>query len=96
MDQTTFQRWWEIHLQVARGLSLSPEEKTLYEAGRQELEKEEPLREVQKAREVRGQLRALEGESTQLERRRLQLDREIAALEEKLQEQTRQLLGTGE
>jgi len=42
------------------------------------------------------QLWALEGERAQLDSRRLQLDREIAALEDKLQEQTRQLLGVEE
>jgi hypothetical protein len=65
----------------------------IYEAGRQELERDEKLQEVQTTKEAREHLQALEVERAQLEKRRLQLDREIAALEERLQEQTRQLLG---
>jgi hypothetical protein len=71
MDQTAFQRWWELHLRVARGQTLPPEEQGVYDAGRQELERDERLQEVQSAREAREELRALESELAQLEGRRL-------------------------
>jgi len=68
----------------------------LYDAGRQDLERDEKLKEVRSTREAREQLQTLEAERVQLEKRRQQLDREIAALEERLDQETRQLLGVEE
>jgi hypothetical protein len=96
VDQAAFQRWWEMHLRLARGHVLNAEERALYEAGRQELERDERLQELQTTKQARERLQALEAERSQLERRRLQLESEIAALEKKLDEGTRQLLGVEE
>jgi hypothetical protein len=96
VDEAEFQRWWEMHLRIARGQLLSPDEKAVYEAGREDLERDEKLQEVRSTREAREQLQKLEAERGQLEKRRQQLDREIAALEGRLNQETRQLLGVEE
>jgi hypothetical protein len=93
VDHAAFQRWWELHLRVARGDLLNAEERDCYNAGRQDLDGDEKLEHVKSTREAREQLQALEVERTQLERRRHQLESELAALEKRLQEQARQLLG---
>ncbi len=93
MDLDAFQRWWDLHLKVARGHALSPEESASYDAGRQELDRDEKLQEMQSTRAAREQLQALEAERAKLERRRQQLNCEIAAFERRLDEQARQLLG---
>ncbi len=84
MDQATFQRWWEIHLRVAKGDSLNSEEQAVYDAVRQELERNESLQEVRSTREVLENLKALEAERSKLESRRQELESEIAALEKRL------------
>lgn len=43
MDQETYQRWWALHLRVARGEERGAEEQALYTAGRLQLEREEKL-----------------------------------------------------
>ncbi len=96
MDQTTYRQWWQLHLRVARGDSLSPDERSSYHAGRRKLELEERLLETEQARQAREHLTALEAERTDLERRRQQLDAEIGRLESQLQEHTRQFLGVAD
>jgi len=80
MDREAFQNWWGLHLRVAKGLPLSSDETTVYEAGRRQLETDEILNEVQSARSDREQLQALETERSTLERRRKLLDHEIETL----------------
>ena len=41
MDETTYKRWWQLHLQAARGESLDTTERALYEAGLVALDSEE-------------------------------------------------------
>lgn len=96
MDRTTYQQWWQLHLRVARGDSLSPDEQSSYHAGRRELEREEQLLQTTEASESRRHLAALEAEHADLERRRQQLDAEIARLESQLRDPTRQYLGVGD
>jgi predicted RNase H-like nuclease (RuvC/YqgF family) len=96
VDQTTYQQWWQLHLRVARGDSLSPDEQSSYHAGRRELEREERLLETEQARQAREHLAALEAEHADLERRRQQLDAEIGRLESQLEDPTRQYLGVGD
>jgi len=93
VDRTNYQQWWQLHLRVARGESLGPDEQASYNAGRRELEREEQLLETMEARESREQLAALEAEHAALETQRQQLDAEIAELESRLRDQTRQYLG---
>jgi uncharacterized protein YlxW (UPF0749 family) len=96
MDQTTYQQWWQLHLRVARGDFLSPDEQSSYQAGRRELEREERLVETKEARETREHLAALEAEHADLEKRRQQLNAEIGRLESQLEDHTRQYLGVGD
>ena len=96
MDQTTYRQWWQLHLRVARGDSLSPDEQSSYYAGHRELEREERLLETEQARQTREHLAALEAEHADLERRRQQLDAEIRRLESQLEDHTRQYLGVGD
>jgi predicted RNase H-like nuclease (RuvC/YqgF family) len=99
VDQTTYRQWWQLHLRVARGDSLGPDEQSSYHAGRRELEREEMLletKETKEARETREHLVALEAEHADLERRRQQLDAEIGRLESQLEDHTRQFLGVGD
>ncbi len=96
MDESAYQRWWQLHVRVARGETLHPEESELYDVGRRELEQAEVLRPIETARRARRELRALETEHRSLEQRRQQLDREIAALESRLPLAARQLLGAEE
>ena len=92
----TYQQWWQLHLRVARGDSLSPDEQASYHAGRRGLEREERLPETEQARQAREHLAALEAEHADLERRRQQLDAEIGRLEAQLDDPTRQYLGVGD
>jgi hypothetical protein len=93
VDQIAYQHWWQLHLRVARGESLDPGEQSSYDAGRRELEREERLVETTEAKESRERLAQLKAQHTDLETRRLQLDAEIADLESRLRDQTRQYLG---
>ncbi len=96
MDESAYQRWWRVHVRVARGEPLGREERELYEAARRELDETEILQPIDRARRARQELRALEAERGRLEQRRQQLDAEIAALESRLAQSTRQLLGAEE
>ena len=96
MDKAAYEQWWQIHVRAARGEQLSAEERTLYEAGCQDLDSAEQLRLVQDASELRDQLKVMEKERGQLEQRRLALYAEIAALEKQLPQQTQLVLGIKE
>ena len=93
MDRATYRKWWQWHLRVARGESLSRDEQFSYDAGRRELETQERFSEATSAREAREALAALEEDHARLEKRRAQLDAEIVALESRLTGQARQYLG---
>jgi hypothetical protein len=87
-----FQRWWPLHLRVARGESLSDEEQTIYQGYLRGLDESENLEPLQRAKQARTDLRNLEAERRQLEVRRQELDAEISALESTLGPQARELL----
>jgi len=93
MDQAEYERWWQLHVRVAREDSLTSEEKRAYEAGRLEFEKTEDFGELAAAKQAREQLVALDAERDRLEQRRKQLDSEIVALESSLSGPERQFLG---
>lgn len=93
MDNSAYQDWWQLHLRAARGEALAPEERNTYQAGLSSLERDESLHAVTDARQARQQWIALDTEYSALEQRRQQLDTEIAELESRLSEQTRQYLG---
>jgi hypothetical protein len=97
MDDATRQRWWDLHLRVARGENLNSEEQVFYEAGLQDLHREEVLHtDLSGLREARLNLAALESTHAQLQAQREKLDAEITALEGLLSERTKQLSGIEE
>lgn len=93
MDQATYEKWWQLHLQNARGESLSLDEQTLYDTGRRELEQDEKFRDQADTRQAREEWQSLEAEYAVLEQRRQRLNSEIAQLESRLNDQTREMLG---
>jgi cell division protein FtsB len=93
MEQAAYEHWWQLHLRTARGEKLPPDEQSVYEAGRHELEQEERFCDAIGARAARDHLAMLEAEYAELEARRQQLDAEILSLESRLNEQTRHYLG---
>lgn len=93
MDHSVYQDWWQLHLREAKGEALSPEEREAYQAGLSSLDHDESLHAVTDARQARQQWIALDAEYSTLEQRRQQLDAEIAELESRLSEHTRQYLG---
>ena len=92
----SYQRWWQLHLRIARGESLSAEERVVYDTTRRELENGEAVGPFQAAKQAREELRGLEAERRRLEARRQELNAEIAALESNLAPQARELLGAEE
>ena len=93
MTEATFQSWWPLHLRVARGESLTPDEKGFYDATRHAFDTDEQHKPLRTAQLAKVELQRLEVERTWLEQHRRQLDTQIAALENRLSESTRQLLG---
>jgi hypothetical protein len=94
MDQSTYQRWWPLHLRVARGETLAAEDQSFYDAQCKELDKAEILQVDQEAfRAAQASLAALKAETARLQERSRQLDAEIEALQAALSKQKRQLLG---
>jgi predicted nucleic acid-binding Zn-ribbon protein len=93
MDQPSYEHWWALHARVAKGESLTPAERTLYESGLRQLQEEESHPEsLQELRQARATVRARQAELAQLAARREHLEAEIESLEEALTRQTRQLL----
>lgn len=93
MSDSAFQSWWELHLRVARGESLTDEESVAYDSGRQDLESGEESQLLLGAKHAREDLAAIEAEHSDLEQRRQALDAEIQKLESCMGQQTRRLLG---
>jgi hypothetical protein len=94
MDEKAYRTWWELHLRVARGESLNPEEVAAYEVGLKQLHQEESLSDkVATLRQLRANVVTLETEQERLQARRNKLEAEIAVLETLLNQQTAQLLG---
>ena len=60
MEQAAYEQWWQLHLRTARGEKLRPDEQSLYEAGRRDLEREECFSEAIDARTARDHLAKLQ------------------------------------
>ena len=97
IDQQTYERWWNLHLRVARGDKLDSADHAYYESVRQQLEGEETLRApAPDLGALRAVIKSLESEHSGLEARRRQLETEIAALEGSLRKSIGQPLGVGD
>jgi hypothetical protein len=93
MDEATYKTWWNLHLRVARGESLNPEETAAYERGLQALDREEMLDgNLTALRLAREAVKQAEAGQTELRARRATLASEIATLEASLSTRTKQLL----
>ena len=81
MDQTTYERWWQLHLQAARGGTLDPTERALYEAGLDALDPEEQAQwadtDLALLRQLRAEVERLETSHAQLQARSQRLDRQV-------------------
>ncbi len=93
MNKATYQNWWQLHLRLARGETLSSDESAAYKVGLADLEREEQLTATVDARELRQLLTKLQKEHSVLENQRQELDAVIAALESRLSGSVRQFLG---
>jgi len=85
MDQTTYEKWWRLHLRVARGEELDAAERSIYEAGVMDLDAEEKTRwensDLRTLRMLKAKVESLETIHTQLQSRSHRLDRQIWMLE---------------
>jgi len=85
MDQTTYERWWQLHLQAARGGTLNPTERDLYEAGLVALDSAEKTQweeaELALLRQLKAEVERLEMLHAQLQAKSNRLDRQIWTLE---------------
>jgi cell division protein FtsB len=94
MDKPTYQRWWDLHIRIARGEAIGGQERIAYEEGRKELHQEEDLTEdISRLRGTRRGVMELDAKCEELHARRQQLKRDIARLEAALTEEVRRTLG---
>jgi predicted nuclease with TOPRIM domain len=89
-----YKLWWQLHLRIARGEVLRPDEKARYEAVLQDTDAAESLGALADAMNARQKMQALETEHSRLEERRRHLEQEIEDLERRLGQPARQLLTT--
>lgn len=96
MDEARYREWWPLHLRVASGERLTPDEEASYDSSLRELHQEElSSRDVGAVRRARDRVAALAAENEKLREERDQLETQIAALEETLNDEARHLLGVG-
>ena len=94
MDAQTYESWQALHRRVAAGEALTPAERVVYDAGCAELDRQERLDDgIARLRELRARISEAEAEQQRLREREAELDARVAALEARLDQQTRQLLG---
>jgi cell division protein FtsB len=94
VDSQAYQQWQFLHQRASLGECLNAAEQAEYEAGCRELDAEEILDgSLARLRELRAAIAKAETEQQGLRERESELDARIAALEARLDERTRQLLG---
>ena len=86
MDQTTYERWWQLHLRVARGEELDAAEQAIYAAGSMDMDAEEGKTPLENSnltllRRLRTEVESLETTHAQLQAKSRRLDRQIWTLE---------------
>lgn len=85
MDEKTYQRWWQLHLRVAKDEKLNHLEQMEYDRGLQIFDSAEK-QQIEPAtaamlRQLRAQIEQLRAENAQLQAGSARLDRRIRALE---------------
>jgi hypothetical protein len=92
MDEKTYQRWWQYHLRSVKGEILAPAEQAEYEAGLQELDREEQEQLYKNSqanlRRAKTQVAELQLTHAQLMSESDRLDKRIAVLEKRYQSLT--------
>ena len=97
MDEQAYRVWWPLHLRVAKGETLSPEQQTLYLEGKRRLHEEETLEgSLALLRQTRAEIKTLEAEREALLERRRQLRERVTLLEASLSDKAKRALGVGE
>lgn len=86
MDNAAYRDWWQLHLRLARGETLSSDETATYKVGLADIERDEQLTATFEVKELRHSLTKLQDEPSVLEDQRHELDTVIAALESRLSE----------
>ncbi len=93
METIEYEQWWQLHLRMAKGETLSEEKLSLYNNGLAEQHlAEEDINEdlVKRLQQLRGQLNKLAEGNSSLHRQQEQLDQKIAVLESAYQNLTGQ------
>lgn len=92
VTQIEYQQWWQYHIRVARGETLTVEEEASYRAGVDALDREEAeqlqLASLKNLRHLRAQIQRLTQSLEQFTAQHEQLDRKIADLEQTYQRLT--------
>jgi cell division protein FtsB len=88
------EKWQSLHRRVALGESLTSEERAAYDSGCQVLDSGEHLDgDLERIRQLKASIAEDEEYRRQLRQRETELEERIAALEARLDEKTRHLLG---
>lgn len=92
MRNSEYQQWWEYHIRVARGETLSETEAAVYHAGLEKLDREEAAvlqpASLQSLRQLRSQIQQKTEHLAQLARRSDRLTQQIAMLAQNYQQLT--------
>ena len=95
METIEFEKWWQLHLRVAKREMLADEELRLYNAGLEEqhtTENDINANLIERLQRLRGELDALASENNELHSQQEELDQKIVALESAYQHLTGQPL----
>ena len=97
MNEATYDYWQGLHRRVVSGQPLSEADQQVYEAGCQELDGEERLDgNLERLRALRAQIIQAKVEQQRLQAQEQEIDARIAAIESRLDQRTRELLGIRE
>ena len=96
MDKQTYDKWWSLHVRVAKGETLGAEEQAIYLVGQRSLRNNSaPDGSLDRLRRTRADIKSMEADREQLDARRSQLRDRIAILEMALSETDKQAIGVG-
>ena len=92
MNKQTYNQWWQLHLRVSRGETLSPQEQIQYNVGLDTLDSEEK-EQIQSTglntiRQLRVNIKELRNFHAELMHKSKHLDEQIATLEKAYQRLT--------